>query len=284
MIRPIIVAPFHHLSRHEQRGGSYRTRMRCVARLRACVIAALVCGSGAALPARANCFDDAAAYQHVNPLILRAIAWQESRNQPGATHLNANGSTDYGVMQINSIHLATLSRYGIARDALMSPCKNIYIAAWQLRRQIVKYGNTWAAVGAYHSATPALRDGYARQIAAILRRWNMLPDERAASPGIERVSATPRDMRAAQTGVKQSVRGDERAASAGFERVSATSRGTPAAQAGMKQGMRGDERAVSEGFERVSATSRDMPAAQVGTKQTRHADGGVMRSACGRGE
>jgi hypothetical protein len=34
-------------------------------------------------------------------------------------------------MQINSIHLGALSRYGITRDELMAPCKNIYIAAWQ---------------------------------------------------------------------------------------------------------------------------------------------------------
>ncbi|RZF23458.1 lytic transglycosylase [Paraburkholderia sp. UYCP14C] len=148
--------------------------------MRAYAIGSIACGCIISAPAHANCFDDAAAYQHVNPLVLRAIAWQESRNQPGATHLNANGSTDFGLMQINSIHLNVLSRYGITRDALMAPCKNIYIAAWQLRCQIVKYGNTWAAVGAYHSATPALRDQYARQIAATLRHWNMLPDQQAA--------------------------------------------------------------------------------------------------------
>ena len=59
----------------------------------------------AAGSARADCFDEAAKYQKVNPLILRAIAWQESHNRPDALHKNANGSTDYGVMQINSIHL-----------------------------------------------------------------------------------------------------------------------------------------------------------------------------------
>ncbi|MEA3124535.1 MAG: hypothetical protein QOD67_1554, partial [Caballeronia sp.] len=32
----------------------------------------------AAAPAHADCFDEAAKYQKVNPLILRAIAWQES--------------------------------------------------------------------------------------------------------------------------------------------------------------------------------------------------------------
>lgn len=140
-----------------------------------------VCGLGAAQSARANCFDDAAAYQHVNPLILRAIAWQESHNHADAMHLNANGSVDYGLMQINTIHLPTLARYGISKDALMSPCKNVFIAAWLLRAQVVRYGNTWAAVGAYHSATPALRDEYARQIAGILRRWQALPENRSGA-------------------------------------------------------------------------------------------------------
>ncbi len=52
-----------------------------------------------ALPAQADCFDAAATYQHVNPYVLRAIAWQESRNQGNAIHKNENGSTDYGLMQ-----------------------------------------------------------------------------------------------------------------------------------------------------------------------------------------
>jgi Transglycosylase SLT domain len=144
----------------------------------------------AAVPlAHANCFDDAAAYQHVNPLILRAIAWQESHNHVDAVHVNANGSIDYGLMQINTIHLPALARYGIGKDALMSPCKNVYIAAWQLRRQVLKYGNTWAAVGAYHSATPVLRDEYARQIAGILRRWHVLPEDRSGERTARRLSA-----------------------------------------------------------------------------------------------
>jgi soluble lytic murein transglycosylase-like protein len=124
--------------------------------------------------AHADCFDEAAQYQKVNPLILRAIAWQESHNRPDAVNRNANGSTDYGVMQINSVHLPTLSKYGISKNTLMEPCKNVYIAAWHLRQKMNKYGNTWAAVGAYHSESPPLRDRYAQDIAAILRQWNLL--------------------------------------------------------------------------------------------------------------
>jgi soluble lytic murein transglycosylase-like protein len=98
----------------------------------------LVCCLSVAQFARASCFDDAAAYQHVSPLILRAIAWQESHNHANAIHVDANGSVDYGLMQINTVHLPALARYGIGKDALMSPCKNVYIAAWQLRRQLIK--------------------------------------------------------------------------------------------------------------------------------------------------
>lgn len=61
----------------------------------------------------------------------------------------------------------------------MHRCKNVYIAAWHLRGKMEKCGDTWTAVGAYHSETPAERDLYARHIAAIVRQWRDLPD---ASP------------------------------------------------------------------------------------------------------
>lgn len=131
-----------------------------------------------AAPAHADCFDEAAKYQKVNPLILRAIAWQESHNQPGAMNKNANGSIDYGLMQINSIHLGQLAQYGISTTTLMEPCKSVYVAAWHLRQKMNKYGNTWQAVGAYHSETPSLRDQYSKQIIAILGKWKLLTASR----------------------------------------------------------------------------------------------------------
>ncbi|WP_175891615.1 lytic transglycosylase domain-containing protein [Burkholderia cepacia] len=119
----------------------------------------------------ADCYENAARYQQVNPLILHAISWRESRSRADALNRNANGSIDYGLMQINSVHLPALAAFGIEKDALMEPCKSIYIAAWILRQKMNKYGNTWAAVGAYHSETPTLRDQYAKSIATILARW-----------------------------------------------------------------------------------------------------------------
>ncbi len=129
---------------------------------------AMLASLAASQSALADCFDDAATYHHVNADVLRAIAWQESHNRPDARRTNTNGSVDYGLMQINSVHLETLARFGIGTDDLMVPCKSVYIAAWHLQRQMAKYGNTWAAIGAYHSATPALRDAYAAKIATRL--------------------------------------------------------------------------------------------------------------------
>jgi lysozyme-related protein Hpa2 len=123
--------------------------------------------------AQAECFSEAAAYQHVNETILRALAWQESHDDITAKRVNTNGSIDYGLMQINSIHLSALSTYGINSQLLMDPCASIYIAAWHLRKMILKYGNTWRAVGAYHSQTPAERDKYAAQVRRIVQ--TMLP-------------------------------------------------------------------------------------------------------------
>lgn len=137
-------------------------------------IAALVLPSLCWVPcARADCYDAAAQYHQVNPWILRAIAWAESRNQPYALHRNLNGTTDYGLMQINSTHLEELKSYGVSTQTLMQGCPNVYVAAWHLKRQMQKYGNNWLAVGAYHSETPALRERYAIQIITILRDWKV---------------------------------------------------------------------------------------------------------------
>ncbi len=121
-------------------------------------------------------------------MILRAIAWQESHNRPDAVHENANGSSDFGLMQINSVHLTALSAYGITASTLKQACPNVYVAAWHLRRKMLRHGNTWEAVGAYHSETPTLRDHYSQSIIAILRQWKVLGPAQdvqvAASKGI----------------------------------------------------------------------------------------------------
>jgi soluble lytic murein transglycosylase-like protein len=125
-----------------------------------------------------DCFNEAAAYQGVNPWILRAVAWYESKGDPGAIHRNADGSIDVGQLQINSIHFGDLAREGVPHRALTDPCVNVYVAAWLLKQKMVKHGNTWRAIGAYHSETPKQRDAYARSIQQVLVAWGQLPSAR----------------------------------------------------------------------------------------------------------
>lgn len=138
-------------------------------------LAAALAFAAMALPARADCIDAAAARHHVNAVVLRAIGWQESGLQPGALGHNANGSVDVGAFQINSTHLAELARHGIDRASLSDGCVSAEVAAWHYRRQVDQQGDTWQAVGAYHSHTAARAAWYANRIATILMRWKLMP-------------------------------------------------------------------------------------------------------------
>lgn len=115
----------------------------------------------------ANCIDEAAAYYHVNPLVLRAIAIVESSGRPGAVNVNVNGSIDRGMYQINSIHLNELAGVGIVPADLHDVCLSSYIASLLLKRKKLRFGDTWAAVGAYHSTTPEKRDAYSRKVRTV---------------------------------------------------------------------------------------------------------------------
>jgi hypothetical protein len=120
----------------------------------------------------ADCFDEAARFHTVNPWILRAIAAQESGFRPGTIVQNTNGTLDRGMLGINSVHLPELARYGVTAQDLMDSCKSTYLGAWHLRRKINKHGNSWKAVGAYHSETPWRRDGYALAVQRIIEYWS----------------------------------------------------------------------------------------------------------------
>ncbi len=122
-----------------------------------------------------DCIDQAAAYHGVNSQVLRAIGWHESRLRPQAMGYNRNGTVDIGAFQINSVHLPALARYGVDQRALAEGCVSAYVAAWHYRRQVDEFGNTWMAVGAYHSRTPARAAWYANQIARQLMQWGVTP-------------------------------------------------------------------------------------------------------------
>ncbi|WP_434668354.1 lytic transglycosylase domain-containing protein [Paraburkholderia sp. A3BS-1L] len=118
----------------------------------------------APMATRADCIDDAAAYQHISPRLVRAIAQQESGFRANAINVNANGSEDLGLMQINSSWLPKLSRFGIRREHLFDACVNAYVGTWILASNFRQFGPTWKAVGAYNATSSARQLVYANSI------------------------------------------------------------------------------------------------------------------------
>jgi soluble lytic murein transglycosylase-like protein len=120
--------------------------------------------------AHADCLDDAAIYQQMSPVLLRAIAQHESGMRANAVNKNTNGTEDIGLMQINTTHLPRLAKFGISRESLFNPCVSAYVGAWVLRDCLDRYGPTWNAVGCYNAGSPEKRLRYANRIYETLLR------------------------------------------------------------------------------------------------------------------
>ncbi|EBB1725671.1 lytic transglycosylase [Salmonella enterica] len=100
----------------------------------------------------ADCFDLAGRDYKIDPDLLRAISWKESRNRVNAVGINPVTGYGSGLMQVDSQHFKELARYGIKPEQLVSdPCLNIYTGAYYLAIAFRKWGVSWTAVGAYNA-------------------------------------------------------------------------------------------------------------------------------------
>ncbi|KVL85329.1 lytic transglycosylase domain-containing protein [Burkholderia stagnalis] len=110
----------------------------------------LVCGHASIV--HAACWNEAAAMYDVDPILLKAIGWHESRGWSGAKGpILPDGNRAIGVMQINTVHLPTLTRVGIRREDLLDACTSEKVGAWVLANCISQFGPTWKAVGCYNT-------------------------------------------------------------------------------------------------------------------------------------
>lgn len=117
----------------------------------------LVCSAAPAV-GYASCWEDAGRLQAIDPILLKAIAWKESRGRPNAVgpKLPKNNRA-LGLMQINTIHMPVLAKFGIKREDLFDACTSQKVGAWVLADCIRIFGSTWKAVGCYY-AGPASKN------------------------------------------------------------------------------------------------------------------------------
>lgn len=92
-----------------------------------------------------DCFELAGRDYKIDPDLLRAISWHESRNRVNAVGINPVTGYGSGLMQIDSQHFKELSRYGIKPEHLVTdPCMNIYTGAYYLAIAFKKWGGNMA--------------------------------------------------------------------------------------------------------------------------------------------
>jgi len=116
----------------------------------------------------AFCFDEAAREYGLNASILRGIAYVESNNNPDAMNYNRNGTTDLGIMQINSSWIKPM---GLNKEELIkNPCYNIKTAARIVRKCMDKHGYTWEAIGCYNALNQNGRVKYSWKVFHELNR------------------------------------------------------------------------------------------------------------------
>lgn len=88
-----------------------------------------------------DCFDLAGRDYKIDPDLLRAISWKESRYRVNAIGINPVTGYGSGLMQVDSQHFNELARYGIKPEYLTTdPCMNIYTGAYYLAIAFKKWG------------------------------------------------------------------------------------------------------------------------------------------------
>ncbi len=129
------------------------------------------------------------------PRVLPSIQKIEG-GRPGLVSRNANGSEDYGVMQVNSVWLVPLARYAnlspaVVRDRLVNrPCFNIAAAGLIMRRYLNEAGgDLMQAVGNYHSHTPVYHFAYRAKVIGAARAL-FAPNPQVPDTGSHRSGAS----------------------------------------------------------------------------------------------
>ncbi|HRF57805.1 MAG TPA: lytic transglycosylase domain-containing protein [Campylobacterales bacterium] len=106
----------------------------------------------------------------IPPLLLKNIAKIESSLNPHCINHNKNGTIDYGIMQINTVHFAELQRYGVNERNIMNPKVNIMAGAILVKKLIDNNQTNYDSIGKYHSKTSRFKSLWVQKLSLELRK------------------------------------------------------------------------------------------------------------------
>jgi hypothetical protein len=129
------------------------------------------------------CMVAAASFYSLPPRVLPSIQVVEG-GRPGTISRNNDGSSDLGVMQVNTLWVPRFAAItGMTPDAVRArliadPCFNIAAAAAIMRLCLNESrGDLLRAVGFYHSHTPILADEYQAKVLRAATRLFVRPTQ-----------------------------------------------------------------------------------------------------------
>ncbi|EOK7229265.1 lytic transglycosylase domain-containing protein [Escherichia coli] len=141
--------------------------------------------------ASSACFNEAGTMFRIEPNLIKAIALVESNLKKDSIGKNRDKknnikSFDYGLMQINQMHIPMLKKRGIIkdeRDLLDNPCLNIKIGTEIVYKHFSRCGMTWQCLGTYNAGfamdNQKKRLQYAKKIYIVYTRLNELDNRKA---------------------------------------------------------------------------------------------------------
>ena|SRR5437868_1544078 len=127
------------------------------------------------------CMLAAASFYHLPPRVLPSLQAVEG-GWVGAVSRNRNGSSDLGVMQVNTLWvpriaaIARMSNDAVRQRLIDDPCFNIAAAGAIMRIYLnERGGDLLRAVGDYHSHTPARASAYQAKVLTAATRLFVQP-------------------------------------------------------------------------------------------------------------
>ncbi|HGX4123625.1 TPA: lytic transglycosylase domain-containing protein [Escherichia coli] len=141
--------------------------------------------------ASSACFNEAGSIFRIEPNLIKAIALVESNLKNDSIGKNRDKknnikSVDYGLMQINQMHIPMLKKRGIIkdeRDLLDNPCLNIKIGTEILYNHFSRCGVTWQCLGTYNAGfameNKKKRLQYAKKIYVVYTSLNEIDKRKA---------------------------------------------------------------------------------------------------------
>ncbi|BCI66463.1 lytic transglycosylase domain-containing protein [Acetobacter aceti] len=125
------------------------------------------------------CMVAAAIRYDIPPRVLPTI-WEVERGANGVVSRNKDGSSDMGLMQINTrwiqpiTELTRMPAVQVAARLVSDGCFNIAASAMIMRTYLNEtHGDLMKAVGNYHSHTPMLNEAYQKKV--MEQAWKLFP-------------------------------------------------------------------------------------------------------------